>query len=270
MKIKRITFLGASLTLFLAISACLADDVFWDDGGSYLINDETHKNNHVYLDYNIANDPGTHVDLDGGKVGQLGAYHNATINMTGGWSDFISTHNDSTLYATGGSSEFGAYDTSFMSFSGGTHSAVIIFNHAVVEVSGDAEFEGIGVEAFGKLNVEGGTLQNLVTHDSSIVNIYKGKITELISAADSSVINIYGYDLGITSTGGSYGHGQVFGFWESGSSFSIDFSTPETCSHIYLIPEPVGITLMAIGGLGLGIRRFRKTRIQLPRERVMS
>ena len=82
-----------------------------------------------------------------------------------------------------------------------------------------------------------------------------GTIFDEISAWHLSVINIYGYDLFKSDSGGNNGVGWVSGYWMDDVAFNIDFYGSETYSHIVLIPEPLTIWL-----LGLGCLRFMRKR----------
>ena len=80
--------------------------IYWDDGLSHTLDASNHLTDHLYLDYIIANNPGTHVNIvDGGYTsGNILLYNNATLDMSGGVHDNV-------LYA---------YDNSHVNFSGGT------------------------------------------------------------------------------------------------------------------------------------------------------
>jgi len=79
--------------------------------------------------------------------------------------------------------------------------------------------------------------------------MYGGLVTDSLNAWDSATVNIFGYDLVKTSSGGAYGYGQVYGYWFDDTPFTINLSTAETYSHITLIPEPTSLLLLALGGL---------------------
>jgi hypothetical protein len=83
---------------------------------------------------------------------------------------------------------------------------------------------------------------------SRTVNLHGGLVSDYISAPDGT-INIFGYDLSKSDTGGTYGYGVVTGNWEDGTAFSIDILSPETYSNINLIPEPTCLALLAVGAL---------------------
>lgn len=179
------------------------------------------------------------------------------VDMFGGVADYITTYDWSTLNVTGGSADFGAVDYSTMNISGGTHSGALAWAYGTVNFSDTAESRRLDAWAFGTVNMTGGIIEGIGALDSGTVNLYGGEITDAIGAGDSSIINIFGYDLALSSSGGEYGYGLVSGFWQNDTPFEIDLSSPETYSHINLIPEPGTLVLM---GFGVMIMKRRSKR----------
>jgi len=264
-----VLLLTVALMLTVPISTTMAGDVYWDDGGTYLINDDTYESDFVHLDFNTVNDPGTHLDLvDGGKVGQLDAWNNATINMTGGWLDYIITYDASTFDMTGGHTDGRAVNNSTMNISGGSFTGFWVWDYSTVNFGGSADGRYFNARDKGTINTSGGILEGIGSIDESIVNVYSGSnmeviavtesaianlhgglISDYIGADDHSVIYIYGYNMQITNTGGTYGHGQVSGYWIDDTPFNINFYDEETYSHIILVPEPLSICILGFGSL---------------------
>ena len=68
-------------------------------------------------------------------------------------------------------------------------------------------------------------------------------------------MNVYGYDLVLTSSGGSAGYGTLVGYLQDGSRIDVYFGNPEAYLHINLIPEPSVLSLLALGLFGLSRKK---------------
>ena len=139
------------------------------------------------------------------------------------------------------------------------------------------------------LDMYGGSIGELRTYDSSIVNIYGGELwwainsyksstiniyagrvsLEFIGVRDTSTVNIYGGNLSSgnapyfsdSSTVNIYGYGfdydgwTLTGFLQDGSPFIFTELTDLNYPHINLIPEPSSILLFALGTVFLRKRK---------------
>jgi len=174
------------------------------------------------------------------------------VDMFGGIADYITTHDWSMLNVTGGHAQFGAIDYSTMNISDGSHSGAAAYGHGTVNLFGDAQIVGgLGADDLGIVNMTGGTVHHVGASGEGEINLYAGIISEDIGAFDSSVINIFGHDLFKSSFGGTYGDGQVWGFFTDDTPFTIDLYGAQTYSHINLIPEPGTLCLLGLGALVL-------------------
>ena len=108
--------------------------------------------------------------------------------------------------------------------------------------------------------LEGGTVNDLLVKEMAAVELYEGAIIGNILAQDDGIIKIYGYNFLYDESGGTYGGGQLLGFWLDGRELMIDFADAQNDStyynHVILIPEPVTLLLL---GLGVVMVRGRKT-----------
>jgi hypothetical protein len=177
--------------------------------------------------------------------------NSTTVNMYGGNADFVSTFDSSTLNFYGGNAEVGAFDTSFINISGGVLSGVESWDNAIVHFVDEAYSQSLGVGDYGTVNMSGGTVQYLHAGYDGVMNLYAGSVIDSLNAWSSATVNVFGYDLFITSLGGSYNCGYVTGFWNDNTPFTIDFSTPDTYLHVNLIPEPSSLILLMLGTLAL-------------------
>lgn len=79
------SILGVLLFCIFMVSSQRAYAVDIDDGGFHQINDSQYQNDNVRLDYNVINNPGTHLELiNGGIIQGSSAYHNSLITNNGG------------------------------------------------------------------------------------------------------------------------------------------------------------------------------------------
>ena len=174
---------------------------------------------------------------------------NTTVNMYGGSADFISTFDLSTLNIHGGNADVGAFENSVINISGGNIEHATALGYGTVNFFGSEYTDSLRIMDFGIVNMESGIVERISIDNSSIANLYGGTISDYITSYDSSTINIYGYDLIKNNSGGSYGDGQVSGFWMDGISFRIDLRGQETFGNVFLIPEPCSMILLAFGSL---------------------
>ena len=170
------------------------------------------------------------------------------VDMSGGLVDNLKPQNFSTFNMTDGKiSTLIALDNSISNLSGGSVYTIGAMGTSVINLSGTIDIFVVDVIDSGSINITGGLVDGLVASNYGIINLYGGIVTDYLGAIEFSKVNVFGYNLVKTSTGGHYGYGQVYGFYNDGSSFSIDLSGSETYSHIDLIPEPGTLLLLLIG-----------------------
>ena len=216
--------------------------------------------------------------VDGDVWNMVDIYNDDTVvDMSGGMCDFIKTYDKSTLNMSGGQADGGAYNHSIMNLSGGTFTSFQVTDFGTINFGGTASGHYITANSSGFLYITGGIIDYVVGNDSSVidfreegeleqliacsssvVNMHGGVVSDYIGACDYSIINIYGYALHKTSTGGTYGYGQVSGYWIDYTSFNIDIYDAETYSHIVLIPEPGTFLLFGLGTMILRNRNRKK------------
>jgi len=137
----------------------------------------------------------------------------------------------------------------------------------------------------------GGWVGNLTTHNQSIFNVYGGSVDFLLTSSDSSFINIddsidigtitveefgtvdihsgsinalsatggsinlYAYDITYDPTGGSFGEGELTGrYYKNDNFFAYDLHEG-VYPYITVIPEPATFLLVGLGGLLLRKKR---------------
>jgi hypothetical protein len=201
---------------------------------TYITSDATIKDGDVYNGVVIQDSPPNHT----------------TVNMTGGTVyEGLDVLDSATFNFSGGQAGIGAFDRSTVNITGGIAS-VGVGGNATANIFNNANVAMATAGGLGTLNVYGGTIGLLSADESSgppVINIYGGTITDYILVYLPATVNVFGYDLAKTSTGGTYGAGQVTGFWLDGSPFTINLGYSDVYSAINLIPEPSTLLLLGAG-----------------------
>ena len=204
---------------------------------------------------------GTVVDMTGGDVNTVITMDASTFNMSGGdcLNSWIWSHGSSTLNLSSGSvmgiNSFGEskinisgdfiisagdendiasrfYDSSVVTISSDNVNvvyALVFYNSSTLNLSAGTIYR---IETLrlsnGRLNMSGGSVTDLqLSLDGhNTVTISGGTITDLIALNDGSPIEggeiqIVGYDLMALPYGGGYGAGQITGYWNDDTPFSI-------------------------------------------------
>jgi hypothetical protein len=180
--------------------------------------------------------------------------NHTTVNMTGGQVDTMSTYDTSIFNMTSGKmSHLYSYESSTVNISDNDHSSpfnISARDLSIINFSGTAKGEEVYALNSATINITGGTIDDLTAYNSGVINIYAGDISN-IWAQDNTAVNILGCNLIKSLTGGQFGYGFVQGIYNNQSSFEIDFMGSDTYSHVNLIPEPITILLLGVGGLFL-------------------
>jgi hypothetical protein len=197
----------------------------------------------------------TTVNMSGGEVfGGAYSYNASTLNLSGGWVNAMSTYDESVLNMTGGNlNTLYSFEFSTANISGnepGSPLDIYARDSSIINFLGTADAMELQAYNAAKINITGGTIEDLTVSNSGVINIYAGDILDAL-ARDSAVINIFGHDLVKFPSGGAFGYGFVQGYYNDNSAFSFSFRGSETYSQVNLIPEPATILLLVAGGLFL-------------------
>lgn len=197
--------------------------------------------------------------LPGEEWNMVSIYNDDTIvDMLGGLVDWMQTYDASTLNVFDGYvSTLHATDFSTASVSGGEAYSLWAYDAATVTLAGSGIVRSLSAGGdFGTANVYGGSVDYICPVEHGTVNLYGGLVTDSLSAIDLSIVNVFGHDLVLSSSGGRYTDGQISGFWLDDTPFTIDLNGSGTYSHINLIPEPTSLALLTLGGLVLRWKRY--------------
>jgi len=131
-----------------------------------------------------------------------------------------------------------------------------------VWVKNDAHLDVLG-GAMGKLefkedssgNIFGGEMDWLWTVDNVVVNIHGGTFNMLASFPESTVY-LYAYDIAYHPDGGLSNQPWLEGkYLYDNSPFSFTFDGDDCIPQLHVVPEPLTLLLLALGGLLIGTRR---------------
>jgi hypothetical protein len=227
-------------TMVLAVFVCMltiinfvsANPVYFDDGQTHSINNNTYQNDTIWLDENTTNDPGTHLELlSGGKASIILPFNKSTVTINGGSLDgfnvSIDTHGDNIITINSGSliGDVSAHNNSRIYMNGGSI-----------------------------INSPKGSISDIYAYDNSICVIRGGTIDGILGTADNGIIYLYGSlrSYATIPSGYDYFTGRITGTLQNGSALDNDFYIGAlTSDDIVVVPEPATICLFAFAGLML-------------------
>jgi len=187
----------------------------------------------------------TVVEMTGGTVTKLFMMDASTFNLSGGdITDEIYCYDKSKLNISANASIFHAfvYGKSITDFSGGSVDYILSHECATVNVSGGVATSVINTQHSSVLNITGGSIPSVPVDGSGTVNISGGTIgmLHISSTGDASgKVNISGYNLSAVPYGGSYGRGEITGYWHDDTYFNINLDNSLLYSFIKLYDGPV-------------------------------
>lgn len=178
----------------------------------------------------------------------------------------VDFYNDGTIQTGDLLGNVYVWNDAVVDMTGGQIQSLDIMNFGTVNFGTGGVLEGVSAWNDSTLNMAGGAISwNLDASDSSTINLTGGEVTDWLYATDDSIVNIFGYGFDFVPDAGDWNGGQLTGFWEDTTAFSIDLLDNIAIDstyydHIVLtevepIPEPMTLLTLA---LGFGFVRRRR------------
>ncbi|MGA2324531.1 MAG: PEP-CTERM sorting domain-containing protein [Sedimentisphaerales bacterium] len=232
------SFLAAVLVMAImnVVSEAKIYSVYFDDGQTHSLNDNTYQGIGVWLDKNTFNDPGTHLELlDGAKTGYILPFNKSTITINGGSVDggnvSIDTHGDNIITVNGGTlkGDIAANNNSRIYANGGTfYDDIYAYDNGIAEVRGGLISGIYGVFGSGKIYLYGSNF----SINGQDLN-YGDSLRDYVS---------------LSPTYPEYYIGTITGTLQNGSAVNNDFWIwASTDADIIVVPEPCTLLLLGIG-----------------------
>ena len=234
MKTKSILAASAAV-LFVLVQMAGANNIYFEDGQTHVINTNRQADT-FWLDKNISNSPGTHLEIQsGGSTSIILPFNYSTITLNGG-------------SIIGGNVAIDTYGDNILIVNSGT-------------IKGD-----IAANSNSRFYIDGGSLlDDVYAYDSGIVEIRGGQTGGIYGTYGNGKIYLYGGTFSVNgqavTAGDSLRHyvpispqypeyyiGTVTGTLQNGSPVNNNFWIwASTSSDIIVIPEPATILLFGIG-----------------------
>ncbi len=214
----------------------------------------------------LASDSST-VGIAGGSVhGGIQAYDTSTANITGGSVDWLNANESSMVNISSGTVyRLSALDGSESEISGGSVDEISVYDNSTVNISGGSITGEWGeLKAYGSstVNVSAGSVRSLGAWNGGTINLSGGDVGTL-RANQFSTVTFLGLDF-VLGEGLEWGEGYeligtgiLSGQWLNGARWHTDIEVNHTTATILLIPEPVTLVLLGLGGLALRVKKRR-------------
>jgi hypothetical protein len=181
------------------------------------------------------------VEVSSGYVRIVDSYDTSSVDISGGSVTHVYANNTSSVHLSGGSvGNLYVYGDNSVDVSGGTISQLLAYNHCNVDFSD-------------------GKVSAVWAYDTSSVDLSGGDVFSLF-ALGTSATTFHGYDFtatsGLTVDGDEVlGTGVLAGRWLDGTAWTVSIQSHDPGATILAIPEPSTLALLALGGIGMLIRR---------------
>jgi hypothetical protein len=226
-------YLIQSALLILSISASL-----WAENIKIFVNNGTISASDRY-DTVVVKGNSTTVAMTGGDVNNIIVMNSAIFNMSGGKVvDGIFSYDSSALNLSGANESvyIESYSNSTVNISGtaSVRNALFCDSSAVTMTSPNATAQHLLFVNNSTFDLLAGSVVELRTNYGSVLNIHGGSVSDcypicivnisggvIDKLSGGTVVNIIGYGLNSVPYGGTYGFGEITGYWNDGTAFSI-------------------------------------------------
>lgn len=282
------------MTMFLTLSTLTfivkAESIYLNNGSAHTISDDIHKHDNIFLDIDVVNNPGTHLDvIDGGNVDGIIANNNSSANIVNSTVGYAIWANDnSTLSITNGTVGYQliASDDSVVTITNGTiGDQLSVEDNSVVNLIGGVYFEPTAIGE-STLNIFDGTMEHIHAFHSSTVTLSGGTVNGILYATQNATFFLDGTGFSVTSGGsttaleygdrlsdfGSFFENGDYDFWKGTITGTLSNGSPLNNEfHIYnmganagigdivVIPEPSTFSLFSL--VGLMLRKIYKSKM---------
>jgi len=213
-----------------------------------------------------------HASLSVGKSGTVeraSAYDNGAIGVYSGSVDWMKTYQDSTATISRGTiAGLYTYERSAAKLEKDSKvNSLYTYGHSTANVCDETWIKRLQVHDDSAVDVCGGIIDEMQALGTSTVSISGGTVA-LVTAYEFSTIELDGYDfrvilgeMSINSEGRVWGSGLLAGKWLDGTG--IPWTTIVADNYCYtatirLVPDPATLSLVALGGMTMALRRRRK------------
>jgi len=262
-----------ALNVFLILtitSVSVADIVYIDDGEVHTISD--YRDDSIRLDFTIANEPGTHVNLiEGGSINDCFLYNNSSATIDGGIIETeLRVHGNGFFAIESGAMEsLLVSDNASAIINGGTINSFTASNNATTTIN-DGTLNSLTSISFGMININGGSfLWDVGVGLNGNIMITGGSFGRYLNVNQEGMIYLDGIGFEVNGQALSYGDkvsafatytpgtigyysGVITGTLSDGSLLNNQFQIYGdygATGDIVIVPEPVTVMLLGLGGL---------------------
>jgi hypothetical protein len=200
------------------------------------------------------------VNFSGERISWLETHNTSTVNFSGERLIYLYTYDDSTVNLSGGSLYRGyTYGNSTVNMLDvSVEQYFWVYDDSTVNISG-GEVPILSISHNSTVNISDGLMNTVRTYGNSFVNVSGGQV-DSIKAYYNSTVTFIGRDFylgdGLSLDGNRIlGIGYLSGKWYDGTYWMTSIDRNDDYATIQIIPEPITLSLLLMGGLVVLVRR---------------